>query len=95
MNLINVQRFRLAFGATFALLYIGCVLVMLTVGREGTVFLFNSLMHGIDVAPIIKMGIPLLDMAMGVIEMFILGWLIGATIASIYNFSFRKNREKR
>jgi len=48
------------------------------------------MMHGIDVSPIIRMNMPIGEMFIGIIEIFILGWLIGATIASIYNFSFKK-----
>ncbi len=66
-------------------MYLGCVLLMATVGRDGTIFFFNSILHGLDVAPIIRMAVPWWEMLMGVIETFILGWLIGATIASIYN----------
>ena len=55
-------------------------------GRQGTVFLFNSLLHGIDVSSIIRMQMPLWEMIIGLTETFILGWLVGATIASFYNF---------
>lgn len=90
MGAINIKKFGLAFGFTFALLYLGCMLVMSTVGKEGTIFFFNSLMHGIDVTSIIRMDMPLWEMIIGIIEIFILGWLTGATIASIYNFGLRK-----
>lgn len=86
MDIINIKKFGLAVGTTFALLYLGCVLVMTTVGKEGTIFFFNSLMHGIDVSSILRMNMPLWEMTTGIIEIFILGWLTGATIASIYNF---------
>jgi hypothetical protein len=33
---------------------------------------------------------PLWEMAMGLVEIFILGWLTGATIARIYNFGLDK-----
>ena len=90
MRVIDIKRFGLAFGATFALLYLGCVLVMAIVGKEGTIFFFNSLMHGADVTSIIRMNVPLREMMIGIVEIFILGWLTGATIASIYNFGLKK-----
>ena len=46
MNRIDVKKFGLSFGLTGALLYFGCILVMATVGRDGTVAFFNSLLHG-------------------------------------------------
>ena len=90
MGVINVKKFGLAWGTTSALLYIGCAVVMAVLGREATVFLFNSMMHGVDVSSIIRMDVPLGEMALGIVQVFILGWLIGATIASIYNFSLYK-----
>jgi len=87
MTLIETRRFGLAWGLTGAILYLGCVLVMWTVGKESSILFFNSLLHGIDVSSIIRMDVPWWEMVMGVIEIFILGWLTGATIASIYNHS--------
>ena len=90
MERIDIKRFGLAFGSTSALLYLGCILVMSTVGRATTIFFFNSLLHGIDVTTILRTEMPLWEMLMGVVETFILGWLIGASIASIYNFGSRR-----
>lgn len=90
METINIRRFGMAFGSTSALLYLGCVLVMWSVGKETSIIFFNSLMHGIDVTSIIRTDMPWWEMAMGLVEIFILGWLTGATIASIYNFGSSK-----
>lgn len=89
MGAINIKKLGLAFGVTGVILYLGCVIVMAFAGQEGTVFLFNSLMHGLDVSPIVRMDMPLSEMIIGIIETFILFWLIGATIASVYNFSIK------
>ena len=91
MDAINIKRFGFAFGATFALLYLGCVFVMATAGKEVAIRFFNSLLHGIDVSSIIRMNMPVGEMVIGVIEIFILGWLSGATIASIYDFGCKKS----
>jgi len=90
MGAINVKKFGLAWGSTFALLYVGCAVVMAVAGREGTIFLFNSMMHGIDVSGVIRMDVPVVEMILGIVQVFILGWLIGATVASIYNLSIRR-----
>lgn len=92
MSAINTKRFGFAFGSTFALLYLGCVFVMATVGSEVTIRFFNSLLHGLDVTSIIRMNMPIGEMIIGIIEIFILGWLTGATIASIYNCTCRTKR---
>ena len=89
MGVINIKRFGFAFGATFALLRLGCFFVMATVGKDISIRFFNSLLHGLDVTSIIRMNMSVGEMAIGIIEIFILGWLTGATIASIYNYTCR------
>jgi hypothetical protein len=90
MNSIHIRKFGLAVGATGVLLYIGCILLMITVGRDGTVLFFNNLLHGLDTSSIIRMGVPLSETIIGIVQTFILGWLVGACIAGIYNFSLVK-----
>jgi hypothetical protein len=85
MYRLNIKKFGLALGLTGALLYVGCVLVMATVGREGTVKFFNSLLHGLDTSSIIRMDVPVLEVFFGIIQVFILSWLIGACVAAFYN----------
>ncbi len=90
MNTINIKKFGLAFGITGALLYLGCILVMLTTGPEATVRFFNSLLHGLDSSSIIRTDIPVWEALLGIAETFILSWLVGACIAAFYNISVRK-----
>ncbi len=90
MKHINIKKFGLAFGLTGALLYLGCAFSMITVGHAGTVKLFNSLLHGLDVTSVIRMDVPLWEAGIGLIETFIIGWLIGACIAAFYNVSLKK-----
>lgn len=90
MNRINVKKFGLACGLTGALLYLGCMLLMITVGHDGTVRFFNSLLHGLDVTSIVRMNVPLWEAVLGIIETFILAWLIGACIAAFYNATMKK-----
>ena len=89
MARIDIKKFGLSCGVTFALLYLGCIFVMSTAGKEGTILFFNSLLHGVDVTSILRMEMPLWEMGIGIIEIFILGWLTGATVASIYNVGLR------
>jgi hypothetical protein len=91
-NTINVKKFGFAVGITIALLYLGCMLVMTTAGPEGSVKFFNSLLHGLDVSAIIRMDIPLWEAGIGLVETFILGWLVGACIAGFYNISIKTNK---
>ncbi|WP_069132255.1 DUF5676 family membrane protein [Rhodohalobacter halophilus] len=85
MKKLNVKKLGLAFGSTASLLYLGCVLLMLSVGQEGTVAFFNTLLHGFDTSAVIRMDIPWWEALMGIVQTFILGWLTGALVAAIYN----------
>ncbi len=92
MNSINIRKFGLAVGATGVLLYFGCILLMLTVGRDGTILFFNNLLHGLDTTSIIRMNVPIQEAIIGLVQTFVLGWLVGASIAGIYNYSMRKSK---
>ena len=90
MNRINVKKFGFAMGLTGALLYAGCMAVMLTAGREGTIMFFNSLIHGLDVTGIIRMDVPIWEALIGIVQTFIIAWLTGALIAAFYNAQLKK-----
>jgi hypothetical protein len=86
---INVKKIGFAFGLTGALIYLGCMIVMTTTGREGSITFFNSLLHGLDTTNIIRMDVPLTEAFLGIVQTFILGWLMGACIATIYNVQIK------
>lgn len=91
MNRIDIKKFGLSWGLTGALIYMGCVLLMMAAGREGVIFLFNSLFHGMDIAPILRTDMPAWEMLIGIVETFVFSWIVGATIAAIYNFGMKPN----
>lgn len=90
MGVINVKKMGLAVGLTAALLHLGCVTVVIFTSRETTITFFNSVLHGLDVTSILRTEMSSQEMIYGFIQIFIIGWLIGASIASIYNFHFIK-----
>ncbi len=87
MKRLSVIRLALAFGVTAAILYLGCIAVVMSVSREVTIHFFNSLLHGFDVSSVIRTHMSWGEMGIGIIEVFILGWLVGAVIASVYNLA--------
>lgn len=91
MNHISIKKLGLAFGLTGVFLYFGCAIVMLVLGHDSTVKFFNALLHGIDVTSIIRMNISLVEDLIGIVQTFILGWLVGACVAAIYNASFKNS----
>lgn len=94
MNRLNIPRFGFGFAAASAIVYLGCVFVMLTVPKQTAIRFFNSLMHGVDVTPIMRWDMPFWETALGTVEIFILGWLFGAIIAGCYN-AFEKSEKKQ
>lgn len=90
MNSINVKKFGFALGLTVALLYLGCMIVMLSAGQEGSIKFFNSLLHGLETRSIIRMDVSLWEASLGIIQTFIIGWLTGACIAAFYNAQIKK-----
>lgn len=89
MNYISIRRFGFATGLTAAVLYIGCIIVMASVGHDKTVQFFNSMLHGLNTVSIIRMDVPLWEELIGIGQTFILGWLIGAMVAAIYNSTLK------
>ncbi len=87
MGAIDVKKMGFALGATLVIFRLGCIIAVATTTREQAIHFFNTLAHGIDIGPILKTEMSVQEMIYGVIQIFILGWLMGASIASIYNFS--------
>ena len=85
MSTLSTMRLGRAMGGAFALTYLGCMLVMNIAPKETTIRFFNSIMHGVNVEPIMRWDIPLWESALGTVEVFVLGWLFGAAMAALYN----------
>ena len=90
MRTINYKKFGFSTGLTATILYIACILIMTIAGKEGTIKLFNSLLHGLDVTTIARMNVTFFESLIGTVLTFILGWLIGVCIASSYNWQIKK-----
>ena len=86
---LNPKYLGLAFGATGVVFCLGCMLTMATVTHDETVVFFNSLLHGLDVGPILKTSVPVSQVALGLVTIFILCWFAGVLIAGIYNLGAR------
>ncbi|MAL18777.1 MAG: hypothetical protein CL670_00040 [Balneola sp.] len=87
MRKLNTKKLGIAVGATGVILYLGCALLMIVLGQQGTISFFNALLHGFDTSSIIRMDIPLWESLLGIILTFIIGWITGAIIAATYNYS--------
>lgn len=90
MQHLSPKALGFAVAAMSAVLYAACALIMATVPKPAAVQFFNSMTHGVDWGPIMRFDMPWHEMVIGVTELFILGWLVGATIAVLYNIGVGK-----
>lgn len=90
MNRLSVTRLGFALGSLSAVLYGASMLIVMTGPRDTVVAFFNSILHGIDVGPIMRWEMPWWEMVVGIMEVFIIGWLCGAALATFYNLVGRK-----
>lgn len=92
-TILSPRRLGVAFGGTGAVFYVACILTMSTVPRERAVLFFNSLLHGIDVGPVLREHVPAGEVALGIATTFALGWFAGAMIAAFYNLLVPRQRK--
>ncbi len=85
MKNINASRLGFASGITGVILYIGCILIMWIGGQSAITWLFNSIIHGVDVSSVVMMNVPILQSVVGLLITFCLGWMVGYLIGTIYN----------
>ena len=84
MNTLNSTRLGLAFGLTLALLNFFCRLVVVALPRDWVTQFLNSFTH-VDWTPLIRWNMPAGEWLVGVLEVFVAGWIAGALIGVIYN----------
>lgn len=86
MNYIKVTRFGLAVGIAATLYYFACALVFIIGGRDVSIQYLNSVLHGVDISPILKQSMTVTELCISLVEFFVITTLVGATIAAIYNW---------
>ncbi len=91
MNHISIKNLGLATGTTIAIVYVACIVVTSLLSPAASLAFANNLMHSIDVSAIMrKTPMPFSEALIGTVEWFVIGWLMGASVASIYNISLSK-----
>ncbi len=88
MNTLNSKRFGFAVALTLVFVNFGCLLGRLILPRETAIQFFNSFTH-VDWTLMTRSTISPLEWVIGTIEVFILGWIGGFVIATVYNWSGR------
>jgi hypothetical protein len=81
---LNPKRIANTLGVVFAGVSLLCaVLVLVFPGAAMSVF--SNIFHGIDITQIAKSSVSIGSIIIGLIEVFILGWIIGWLFAVVYN----------
>lgn len=86
MNRLSPIRFAVALGTAAALFYLACMIFMGVAAKDTVVWVFNCLMHGVDVGPIARDGVPIAESIAGLIMTWIGGAIFGWLAAWAYNF---------
>lgn len=84
---LDSARFGLGLGSAWALLYLICILLIVIIGPQSIAYLVSILFHGLDMSALVSRQVTLGYAILGIIEVFIFGWLMGALTAVIYNWS--------
>ncbi|HLC82893.1 MAG TPA: DUF5676 family membrane protein [Bacteroidia bacterium] len=84
INELNPKRVANTLGIIFAGVSFLCAILVL-IFPGATMNLFSNIFHGIDITQIAKTSISLESIMIGLIEAFILGWIIGWFFAVVYN----------
>jgi hypothetical protein len=74
---LQSTRFGLAFAIVGVVMYLGCMMLMTILGQEGTVWFFNSILHGFDVSSCIRMDVSIIDTAAGIVFTGLIGMFVG------------------
>lgn len=80
---MKIQSIKLgiALASVGIVMYLGCMALMALLGHDGTIWFFNSILHGFDTETIIRMEVPLVQTISGILLTGALagitGWLVG------------------
>ena len=81
---LNAKRVALSLASVAAIVYVVCAILVAIFPTE-IVNVFGSLFHGIDISKITRESVPLGSTILGLIEIFVLGLIVGWLFAKIYN----------
>ncbi|MEK6926234.1 MAG: DUF5676 family membrane protein [Nanoarchaeota archaeon] len=81
---LNTRRVANSLGVVFAGVSLLCAIFVLVLSGTAMSF-FNNIFHGIDITQIAKTSVSFGSIIIGLVEAFVLGWIIGWLFAVVYN----------
>ncbi len=91
MGKLNAKKLGLALGTTGAIIYLGCICLMLIAGQDGTTWFFNSILHGLDVSSVSRMDVPIGQSIIGIILTF--GYRMGKRFSHWHHIQLGAKRD--
>lgn len=84
MDKLNVKRTSYSLAAVVGIVYLICA-ILIAIAPTLTVNVFGALFHGIDITQIARTPVPLTSTILGLIEIVVMGYLIGWLYGTVYN----------
>ncbi|MBS3074759.1 hypothetical protein J4447_04910 [Candidatus Pacearchaeota archaeon] len=81
---INASRFGLSFGIAGGIISLICG-ILLAIAPSFTISLFGAIFHGIDLSQIASKSVGIGGIILGIIEVFIIGYIFGWLVGVFYN----------
>ena len=66
------------------IVYLACA-ILVAIAPTWTVNVFGALFHGIDITQIARTPVPLTSTILGLIEIVVMGYLVGWLFGAVYN----------
>ena len=85
MNNLKPIKSAISAGITSVVIYLGCYLIMMILGKDSLVKLSNYLFHGVDFSTIINANISIGETVVGLIISFFFWGFIGFVFTLTYN----------
>ena len=81
---LNAKRVGYSLAAVSGIVYLACA-ILVAIAPSWTVGFFGALFHGIDITQIARTPVPLGSAVLGLVEIVVLGYVVGWLYAKIYN----------
>ena len=85
---LSPKRIAYSLATVAGVVYIVCA-IFVAIAPTWTVNTFGALFHGIDISKIARAPVPITSSIIGLVEIVILGLVVGWLFATVYN-KFRK-----
>ena len=81
---ISSKRVAYSLAVVAGIVYLACA-ILVAIAPTWTVNLFGALFHGVDITQIERTSVSLTSAILGLIEIIVIGYLIGWLFGAVYN----------